>query len=951
MKNAFSLVIGLLITQFAVSQSLEWPAVTYVTKPWSRWWWPGSIVNQKDLTTVMEQYSAAGLGGLELTVLYGVKGKEDKFISFLSPEWMKMFEHTLKEAKRLNMGIDLAIASSWPFGGPWVTDDDAGRYVAFKTYNLKGGETLTEKIEYIQEPYVRWNSPYRKDIGEIIDPVYKNPDLQMLAIDQIRFKKPVPLVALMAYSDDGKVINITDKVNNEGKLSWTAPAGNWTLYAVFMGWHGKMVERAGPGGEGYVIDHFSGDAIKNYLSRFDKAFEGYDLSHLRGFFNDSYEVDDARGQSDWTPALFDEFLKRRGYDLKEHLPALFQKDTPEKNVRVLSDYRLTVSELILDKFTKGWNEWAHKQGKITRNQSHGSPGNILDLYAASDIPETEGTEILRMKFGTSASNVAGKRFASAEALTWLNEHFSSILTDMKKAVDKYFAAGVNHIVYHGTCFSPPDELWPGFHFYAAVELNPSNPVWTDINALNSYITRVQAFMQSGKPDNDILLYFPVFDIYADYNNAMLEHFDGISQRFNGTHFKNIATFMSEKGYAFDFVSDNQINNCTVSDGEIVTEGGARYKTLVVPQCRYIPLMTFNKLINLADKGAVIIFYGELPGDVSGFTKLEMNREYFLYLKEQLKFQEQNQNGVRTAVTGQGFVYQGENPEALFDGAKIRRETMTDAGLMFFRRKEGSNTIYYINNPADKPFEGFIRPAAGFKSAALFNPMTGEKGKAFIKKPSGEKPEIFLKLAPFETMIIKTYSTAVSGESYPFFTKSGEPVKLSGDWNLRFTGGGPSLPAPATLPEPVLWTELEGSDYRNFSGSAVYSIRFKKPSLKGKYFQLDLGTVYESAMVVLNGEYLCTLTGPDFRTVIEGEKIRKSNLLEIRVTNLAANRIAYMDREGIAWKKFYNTNFPARLPQNRKDGQFDASKWPARPSGIKGPVIITPVRLVRSQTRQ
>jgi len=30
-----------------------------------------------------------------------------------------------------------------------------------------------------------------------------------------------------------------------------------------------------------------------------------------------------------------------------------------------------------------------------RNQSHGSPANTLDLYSVVDIPETEGTDILR----------------------------------------------------------------------------------------------------------------------------------------------------------------------------------------------------------------------------------------------------------------------------------------------------------------------------------------------------------------------------------------------------------------------------------------------------------------------------------------------------------------------------------------------------------------------------
>jgi len=896
----------------------------------------------------MEQYKAAGLGGLELTVLYGVKGYEDKFIHFLSPEWMKMFEHTLREAKRLDMGIDLANASSWPFGGPWVTDDDATKYVAFKTYSLKGGETLSEKIEYIQEPFIRWNGTYRVDIKEIIDPVYKNPNLQQLAIDQIRFEKSLPLAALVAYSDDGKAVDITGEVTAEGRLQWTAPPGTWTLYAVFTGWHGKMVERAGPGGEGYVIDHFSEKAIKNYLARFDKAFEGYDLSHLRGFFNDSYEVDDARGQADWTQSLFDEFRKRRGYDLKQHLPALFQKDNPEKNARVLSDYRLTIAELILDNFTKKWTEWAHKKGKLTRNQAHGSPGNILDLYAATDIPETEGMEIFRMKFATSAANVTGKRLVSAEAATWLDEHFSSTLLDIKKAVDKFFIAGVNHIFYHGTCYSPPDEPWPGFHFYAAVELNPSNPVWIDFNALNTYVTRVQSFMQCGRPDNDVLLYFPASDTYASYNKMMLEHFDGTGQRFRETWFRKAAEEMTGKGYACDFISDLQLMKCTTEGNEILTEGNNLYKAVIVPQCRYIPVETFNKLCNLAEKGAVIIFYGNLPEEVSGLAGLDVNRDIFNYLKEQIKFSETNREGVKVAVSGAGKLLQGDSLENLLRNAGIRRESVIDQGLQFYRRRDSEGTVYFINNPSDKYFEGNITLETPSKSAGIFNPMTGEKGKVKTIVTKDGKTKIYIQLKPFESVVVKAYKTAIQGPDYLFFEKAGDPVILNGEWNLKFINGGPVLPASVSLSEPVLWTSLDGEEYKNFSGIAVYSTTFSKPLFKSKFLQLNLEKVFESAAIMLNGEYIGTLLGPDFSVVIPAEKLRNTNNLEIRVTNLAANRIAYMDRIGIEWKKFYNTNFPSRLPQNRKDGLFDASSWSPRPSGMQGKLSLIPLKTIKSR---
>ncbi len=128
-----------------------------------------------------------------------------------------------------------------------------------------------------------------------------------MPLDQIRFEKPLPLYILMAYSDSGQVRDLTPLVTPERDLEWTAPPGNWTLYALFQGWHGKMAERAGPGGEGDVIDHFSGQAIKNYLTHFDTIFSDYDIKSLRGYFNDSYEVDDASGQANWTNDLFYEF--------------------------------------------------------------------------------------------------------------------------------------------------------------------------------------------------------------------------------------------------------------------------------------------------------------------------------------------------------------------------------------------------------------------------------------------------------------------------------------------------------------------------------------------------------------------------------------------------------------------------------------------------------------------
>ena len=82
LKKLFSIALACSLLQ--ANAQLKWPAVTEQTKPWTRWWWLGSAVNAPDLTWNLEQYKAAGLGGVELTPIYGVYGYEKQFVDFLS---------------------------------------------------------------------------------------------------------------------------------------------------------------------------------------------------------------------------------------------------------------------------------------------------------------------------------------------------------------------------------------------------------------------------------------------------------------------------------------------------------------------------------------------------------------------------------------------------------------------------------------------------------------------------------------------------------------------------------------------------------------------------------------------------------------------------------------------------------------------------------------------------
>ncbi|MCE5273271.1 glycoside hydrolase, partial [bacterium] len=304
--------------------AFAWPSTTRQCRPWTYWWWMGSAVNKEDITGQLEAFSRCGLGGVHIIPIYGAAGFEKQYLDYLSPGWMAMLRHTLAEARRLDLGVDMTLGTGWPFGGGWVDSSASAARVLFATWSLEGGQSLKGRV-----------------IPESGSP-------------------GAPLQTLMAFSRTGDRLDLTGRVDAAGILDWVAPTGDWKLYAAFLDRPVMQVKRAAPGDEGNVIDYFSRAALERYLTRFDSAFADVPRdSTVRAFYHDSYENESA----DWTPVLFEQFSERRGYDLRRHLPELLGEGADRETVaRVRFDYRQTVADLILDGFTRPWVAWSHAHG-------------------------------------------------------------------------------------------------------------------------------------------------------------------------------------------------------------------------------------------------------------------------------------------------------------------------------------------------------------------------------------------------------------------------------------------------------------------------------------------------------------------------------------------------------------------------------------------------------------
>jgi len=882
---------------------LQWATPTRENRPWTRWWWMGSAVDKTNLTHQLELFQAAGIGGVEITPIYGAKGYESQFIQYQSPQWMDMLAHTTSAAQRLGLGVDITTGTGWPNGGERVTPEMASGSANLKVFTVNGGESLTGAF-----PKGR-------------------------------------LQTLRAYGTNGTQLDLTGKVSG-GKLDWTAPAGTWRLYGIWENSPVQKVKRAAPGGVGSVLDPLSTTAIDAYLADFDEHFKAYHGATPNAWFHDSYEYYNA----DWTPAFLTEFATRRGYDLRTQLPAFFGEGSADAIARVHSDYRETVAELHLA-YIQHWTAWAHGHGSQSRNQAHGSPSNLIDVYAAADIPETEMMPFGGMaaanypmnKFSSSAARDKGTTLSSSESFTWLTDHFQAPLSLVKQAADYLFLTGDNHIFFHGIPYSPVDAPWPGWNFYAAVNFGTYGGLWHDLPDFNAYVTRCQSVLQTGDPANDVLVYYNVFDVWDGPGNLI------IGNPVPAT-FRETALTLLKRGYGYDYVSDNFLTQTTVADGRLML-GGRPARVILVPSTRRMPAVTLDKLVGLANDGATILFLKDLPADVPGLGDLAAQHAKFQGLIGQIKLAAADASGIQTAQVGRGTVLVGPDADALLTRAAVVREPMVGTGVWFVRRTSPGGFNYFVANRGDQPVDQWVTLGVPAKSAVLLDPrFTDLGGAAAVRTASDGSTQIYLQLLPGESRILKTFTSAdaitatrPTPAPWPNYAAAGPAQNLTGTWDVKFLDGGPALPAAFTTTTLGSWTDQADPEAKRFAGTARYTLNFDAPTGPAADWMLDLGQVGDAARVMLNGQDIAHLfSGPN--QVAVGKYLKPGqNTLEVEVTNIGANRVRDLDIRKVNWKYFYDANM-----NSRRGGAFNAANWPLRASGLLGPVTLQPVKLLALQ---
>jgi hypothetical protein len=733
-------------------------------------------------------------------------------------------------------------------------------------------------------------------------------------------RRPYPKQSKAAWVDPARIVDLTGKMDAQGKLVWDAPAGAaWTVLRVGHVNTGRKNGPAPAEATGWECDklspvgaetHFAG-----YIGRLSGRKGPVGGGLLHGMLMDSWEC----ATQTWTPGMDAQFAKLRGYPLAPWLPALmgYTVGDPETTSRFLRDWRATVNDLVVKNYFGRMAELAHQRGlAVSFETASGDvfPGDILEYYKHADVPMCEfwqprsegfvgSLDFKPIKPCASAARMYGKPRVAAEAftsfsLTW-NEHPGML----KNVANLHFVEGVTHLVFHTYTHNPrTDWLPPGTAFGSGIgtPFLRGQTWWQHMPEFTAYLSRCGYLLERGRPVSDVLWYLGDEQDHKPHQETPFP-----------------------AGYKYDYCNpDALLNRLSVRDGQIATPEGIAYRVLWLKECPRMLPQTLDKILSLVRQGAIVV--GERPqgpATLSGGAKAEAR----FHKAVNALWGEAAAAGTRQV--GRGRVVSGLSLEAALRQLQIEPD-VTGEDAMWTHRRTDDADWYFVAAHADQGFTGTL----GFRAdgvAELWDPVTGQTTPAPTPRRENSHTRVALDLPPSGSVFVVFRKTGKAAA--PAVARSAVPtrqVAVGGPWSLAFPAGW-DTPASVTLDGLKSWTELDGpAPAKAFSGTAVYTAEFAIDALAANAcVELDLGRVEVIASVRVNGQAVGTVWAPPYKVDVSRAVKAGVNRLAVEVTSTWFNRLAYDAGLPEAERKTWTIKGPRQGTD-------------LKPSGLLGPVTVT-----------
>ena len=785
-----------------------------------------------------------------------------------------------------------------------------------------------------------------------------------------------------------QIIDLTEFMRPDGTLTWTAPAGNWSIVRFGYTSTGMKNKPATPEGTGLEIDKMDATAAKIHFDAFTgKLLEtaGPMVGDIFKFIMiDSWECH----YQNWTHAFPQEFKARRGYDIIRWIPVLCGEvvESSELSDGFLHDFRKTIADLIDQNYYKAVSDLCHANNlelhaEVIYGGGKYPPLDILKSNSHIDLPMLEfwATHNSDTRFqiykprakpsetlSAFSSLAYNKPVIGSEAYT-SRAYYSESPASLKRFGDEAFCAGINQMILHSYVHQPIEDK-PGVTLQQfGAHFNRNNPWWNLASDWMTYQARAQYLLQKGEPVVDCIFFLG--DQYPQDRKYSILGELPVGIRANPCNF------------------DMLNNKASIVDGKLSFGGMQQFALLALPKRDSMELKTLKLLKSLVEDGLVL--YGPHPTRMLGAMEIADEQDVFDQLVHSLWGDDViSKTGDRKV--GKGRVIWGKRIAEVIHELDMKPDlvstTASEKEIMYIHKRTADEDIYFVFNQTDQVLNAELTFRVAGKQPEIWQAQTGEVKDQPIYLVEGNQTRIPVTFKPSESFFFvfrnvaeKPHVTKVTKDNELLFPQSGklaEPVPTASyvKENILFTSGtggtytfelsdgsrieknlakplvmdlgagttqlafepiyDAKLP-PITLSPLKSITELDDPAIQYFAGTLNYTLTFKltKEQLENSRTGLiNFGKFDATAAVALNGTPIGNIWAHD--TVIPVRALlQEQNTLEVSLATTCRNRLIGDIREYGEIQTIFTTAPTVR-------GKMLNASMPLKPTGLIGPLTLT-----------
>lgn len=675
------------------------------------------------------------------------------------------------------------------------------------------------------------------------------------------------------------VIDISDKMDEDGVLSWEVPDGKWIVQRFGMSPTGTKNSPSAPQGKGYEIDKMSEELVQFHFEQFIGKFLSKIPEENRSAFKyviaDSYEM----GSQNWTDTFQQKFKEAYEYDPKPFLPTYTGRvvQSVEASDRFLWDVRRLVADKVAYEYVGGLRKISNENNLELwlENYGHwGFPSEFLMYGGQSNLVSgefwNEGTlGDIECKSASSAAHIYGKSRVSAEAFTAANRSYVRHPAMLKKRGDWSFTEGINHFVLHLYIHQPDDNRVPGVNAWFSTEFNRHNTWFKKSKTYFDYLRRSQHLLQQGTYAADICY-------FIGENTPIM----------TGARNPEITD-----GYSYDYINAEVIlERLSIEDGKWVLPDGMSYNLMVLPPFETMRPELLSKIESLVAQGGKI--YGQAPERSPSLENYPKNDTQVKEMADKMW----GENTDKIKKYGKGFIVDGMELQEALDNLGIVKDVDlgVDLPVLWTHRNMPGMDIYFLTNQSEKEISFSPSFRVNGMKPQLWDAVTGDIRtlNEFSEKDGQTTVPIKMKaLQSWFVVFSNQRGDEVQNISSTNFPGSKVLQTLKNPWKVDFKDKiiGPKETVDfSTLTD---WIEHKNDQIKYYSGMAVYRSTFvysKKEQSKEVF--IDLGNVGVMASVKVNGKEIGTTWIAPFQLKASDVLKEGENTIEVEVVNVWRNRI-------------------------------------------------------------